>query len=58
METLIPPFGVKRAMRVVIQRVTNASVTVEAKVVSEIQKGLLVFLGIEEADTEEDLQFG
>ncbi len=42
-------------MRTVIQRVTNASVTVEAKVVSEIQKGLLVFVGIEEADTQEDL---
>ena len=44
-------------MRVVIQRVTNASVTVEAKVVSEIQKGLLVFVGIEEADTQEDLDW-
>ena len=44
-------------MRVVIQRVANASVTVEAKVVSEIQKGLLVFVGIEEADTQEDLDW-
>lgn len=44
-------------MRVVIQRVTNASVTVEAKVVSEIQKGLLVFVGIEEADSQEDLDW-
>ena len=44
-------------MRTVIQRVTNASVTVEAKVVSEIQKGLLVFVGIEEADTQEDLDW-
>ena len=44
-------------MRVVIQRVTNASVTVESKVVSEIQKGLLVFVGIEEADTQEDLDW-
>ena len=44
-------------MRVVIQRVTNASVTVEAKVVAEIQKGLLVFVGIEEADTQEDLDW-
>ena len=42
-------------MRTVIQRVANASVTVEAKVVSEIQKGLLVFVGIEEADSQEDL---
>ena len=44
-------------MRVVIQRVTNASVTVESKVVAEIQKGLLVFVGIEEADTQEDLDW-
>ena len=44
-------------MRVVIQRVANASVTVESKVVSEIQKGLLVFVGIEEADTQEDLDW-
>lgn len=44
-------------MRTVIQRVTNASVTVESKVVSEIQKGLLVFVGIEEADSQEDLDW-
>lgn len=44
-------------MRVVIQRVTNASVTVESKIVAEIQKGLLVFVGIEEADTQEDLDW-
>lgn len=44
-------------MRTVIQRVTNASVTVESKVVAEIQKGLLVFVGIEEADTQEDLDW-
>ena len=44
-------------MRTVIQRVTNASVTVESKVVAESQKGLLVFVGIEEADTQEDLDW-
>ena len=44
-------------MRTVIQRVANASVTVERKVVAEIQKGLLVFVGIEEADTQEDLDW-
>ncbi|MCZ8230388.1 D-aminoacyl-tRNA deacylase [Flavobacterium sp.] len=44
-------------MRVVIQRVAYASVTVESKVVAEIQKGLLVFVGIEEADTQEDLEW-
>jgi len=44
-------------LRTVIQRVANASVTVESKVVAEIQKGLLVFVGIEEADTQEDLDW-
>lgn len=44
-------------MRTVIQRVANASVTVESKVVAEIQKGLLVLVGIEEADTQEDMDW-
>ena len=44
-------------MRTVIQRVANASVRVESKVVAEIQKGLLVFVGIEEADSQEDLDW-
>jgi D-aminoacyl-tRNA deacylase len=44
-------------LRTIIQRVANASVTVESKVVAEIQKGLLVFVGIEEADTQEDLEW-
>ena len=42
-------------MRAVIQRAGRASVTVEGKVVSSIRGGLLVLLGIEEADTEEDI---
>lgn len=42
-------------MRAVIQRVTRASVTVEGKLISEIPKGLLVLLGIEDADGEEDI---
>ncbi|HLP12998.1 MAG TPA: D-aminoacyl-tRNA deacylase [Flavobacteriales bacterium] len=41
-------------MKVVIQRVSNASVTVDSKIVSAIQHGLLVFIGIEDADTDED----
>jgi D-tyrosyl-tRNA(Tyr) deacylase len=41
-------------MRVVIQRVLEASVVVDEKVVGAINKGLLVLLGIEDADTEED----
>ena len=42
-------------MRAVIQRVTEASCTVDGSITGQIQKGLLVLLGIEDADTEEDL---
>ena len=42
-------------MRVVIQRVTEASVTVDGKKVSSVEHGLLVLLGIEDADTKEDI---
>jgi D-tyrosyl-tRNA(Tyr) deacylase len=41
-------------MRVVIQRVKRASVTIEEKTVASIFDGMLILLGIEEADTEED----
>lgn len=44
-------------MRVVIQRVSEASVTIEGKVKSAIGPGLLVLLGVEDADTEEDIQW-
>lgn len=44
-------------MRIVIQRVSKASVTVDNIVVSEIKKGLLVFLGITFEDYEEDIDF-
>ncbi|NER09360.1 D-tyrosyl-tRNA(Tyr) deacylase [Muriicola jejuensis] len=44
-------------MRAVIQRVSWAHVTIEGKRVSEIQKGLLVLLGIEDADTLEDIEW-
>jgi D-aminoacyl-tRNA deacylase len=44
-------------MRVVLQRVSSASVTVEDKIVGEIQKGLLVLIGIEDADTQEDIDW-
>ena len=44
-------------MRAVIQRVSSASVKVEGEVVSEIGPGLLVLLGIEDADTSEDIQW-
>ncbi len=41
-------------MRFVIQRVTEASVTIDGSVFSQIQKGFLVLVGVEEADTKED----
>ena len=44
-------------MRVVIQRVLEASVVVDEKVVGAIKNGLLVLLGIEDADTEEDIKW-
>jgi D-aminoacyl-tRNA deacylase len=42
-------------MRAVIQRVTEASVTVDDQIKGEIKTGLLVLLGIENADTDEDI---
>lgn len=44
-------------MRVVIQKVSEAKVTVEKNEISSIKKGLLVLLGIEDADTEEDINW-
>ena len=44
-------------MRLVIQRVSSASVEVEDFVVAEIEKGLLILAGIEEADTREDIDW-
>jgi D-tyrosyl-tRNA(Tyr) deacylase len=44
-------------MRVVIQRVKKASVTINRKVFSEIESGLLVFAGIEDEDTGEDVEW-
>ncbi len=42
-------------MRAVIQRVSHASCTIEGELKSEIQKGFLVLLGIEDTDTNEDI---
>ena len=44
-------------MITVIQRVSSASVTIEGKVKSTINKGLLVLVGIEDADGDEDIQW-
>lgn len=44
-------------MRAVIQRVSKACVTVEEKVISQIEGGILLFLGIEDADNQEDVEW-
>lgn len=44
-------------MRVVIQRVAKASVTIDSKIKGKIGKGYLILLGIEEADTKEDIEW-
>ena len=44
-------------MRAVLQRVTQSSCTIDGKVTGEIKLGFLVLLGIEDADTYEDLQW-
>lgn len=44
-------------MRAVIQRVSKASVTIDGNIHSQIGDGLLVLLGIEDADTKEDIEW-
>lgn len=44
-------------MRVVIQKVSKASVTVEKEVVASIGGGLLILLGIEDSDSDEDIDW-
>ena len=44
-------------MRVVIQRVSRASVTIDGNIHSKINNGLLVLLGVEDADTLEDIEW-
>lgn len=44
-------------MRAVVQRVESASVNIEGKVEGRIESGLLVLVGIENADTEEDAEW-
>lgn len=44
-------------MKAVIQRVSSASVTIDNIISAEIQSGLLVFVGIEAADSQEDIQW-
>ena len=44
-------------MRAVIQRVGKARVTIEEKINGQIENGLLVLMGIEDADTDEDIEW-
>lgn len=44
-------------MKAVIQRVAQSSVNIEGEIVASIQKGLLILVGIEEADTKEDVEW-
>jgi len=44
-------------MKIVIQRVSKASVTINQKKVAEIKKGLLVLVGVVDEDTQEDIDF-
>ncbi len=44
-------------MRVVIQRVSEASVTIDKKINGQIELGLLVLVGVEDSDTAEDIQW-
>ena len=44
-------------MRLVIQRVTHASVTIESVLKSKIDNGLLILVGIEDADTDADINW-
>lgn len=44
-------------MRAVIQRVSEASVTIEGNKVADIKTGLLILIGIEDADTQEDIDW-
>jgi len=44
-------------MRSVLQRVSNAQVTVDGRVVGRIELGLLVYLGVQKGDSEADLRY-
>lgn len=44
-------------MRAVVQRVDRASVTVDGQITGQVERGLLVLLGVAEGDTEKDLHY-
>lgn len=57
LDFLASVFAVSRQMRAVVQRVLNASVTVEGAVVGKIERGLMVLVGITHEDTREDMEY-
>jgi D-tyrosyl-tRNA(Tyr) deacylase len=44
-------------MKIVVQRASEASVTIEGEIVSQIKKGLLILVGIESEDSKEDIEW-
>jgi len=50
-------YTINKNMRVIIQRVSEASVTIEGIIKSKIKQGYLILLGIEPADEVEDIQW-
>ena len=52
-----PHFNYKFLMRAVIQQVSSASVSIEGQVKSSIDKGLLILIGIEEDDNDNDINW-
>ena len=44
-------------MRAVVQRVSQASVTIEDQIIGEIDRGFMILLGIHEEDTQEDADY-
>lgn len=44
-------------MKAILQRVSSASVSVDNKIISSIEEGILILLGIEDADTKEDIEW-
>lgn len=45
-------------MRIVVQRVSRAKVTVESETVGEVGKGYLALVGVEDGDTDDDMRYG